>query len=534
MTQNFFYKQDTLPNLTEEKVQPTPTHIGPYKIEGLLNKGGMSFLYLGIHPDTKQPLAIKILSPDYLSDEKAIERFLKETHIISLSNHPNIVKLYGEGKWEQGLYIAMEWIRGISLRQFIMQQSLSLRRALEIILQVSYALHHLHSHGIIHRDLKPENILITEDGGIKVIDFGIAQVGQEKALLDPSKRLIMGTPNYMSPELKNNTSTASFASDIYSLGVISYELILGKLSYGVLQTELLPKGLRRIIEKALALSLEERYKIISEFINDVSRYLTSGDIEKERPGSDQIKEVVETFQKVSQNISVSILNEWEQIDVGMSKHSLATQFGLYIDALKLSNGAFLFILAESSCLGLESIAYVSNLRGYLRSLVLEKMKQGKTNWDLADVAQVLNEFVFQDPLKQTYAFSGLLLNPFTEQLSFINAGLNQLIHISAEGRSSILSSNNPLLGQERNPEFTQVVDNWNVAETLLFHCLAPSYKTEPYQQKQTEKILLESVEEDRFLSAQAQSDLLVKKAMLLSFHREQKQSKVLLSIQRIS
>ena len=194
--------------------------------------------------------------------------------MIALSNHPNIVKLYGQGEWEKGLYIAMELIRGVSLRQFIMQHSLSMRRALEIILQVAYALMHLHSHGVIHRDLKPENILITEEGEIKVIDFGIAalhskvQAETEKKVADLSR--FLGTPNYMSPEQKQDPSSVTFAADIYSLGIILYELITGKLSYGTINLTSLPKGLKRIATKALAISVKERYQNISDFIHDIS------------------------------------------------------------------------------------------------------------------------------------------------------------------------------------------------------------------------------------------------------------------------
>ena len=494
----------------------------------------MSFLYLGIHPDTKQPLAIKILSPAYLSDESAVERFLKEAHIISLSNHPNIVKLYGEGKWDNGLYIAMEWIRGISLRQFIMQQSLSLRRAIEIILQVAYALHHLHSHGIVHRDLKPENILITEEGGVKVIDFGIAGVMEDKSPPTKFKQGIMGTPNYMSPEQKEDASKASFSSDIYSLGVISYELILGKLSYGVIHPSLLPKGLRKIIEKALAVSVNERYQTITEFINEISRYLTSGEIEKERPGSDQIKEVIETLQKVSQSLSSAASKEWPQLEIGIARYALATQFGLYFDMAKLQSGAYLFALAESTVGGLESIIYAAHFRGMLRSLMYQYSQEPKAKWHLEEMASSLNRMMRVDPLQPKYAFSALILDPIREQLSFFNAGLNQLVHVSSEGVSRILSSVNPLLGQELSPEFTVVVDNWNIGDTILLHCLAPLYRTEPYQQRQTEKTLLESLQEEAFLSAQPQAEALMKKALFLSFQREQKPSKVLLSLQRIS
>lgn len=535
MSEQFFYKQDTLPKLTEDTPAPTPTHIGPYKIESLLSKGGMSFLYLGTHPDSKQPLAIKILSPNYISNELAVERFLKEAHIISLSNHPNIVKLYGEGKWEKGLYIAMEWIRGISLRQFIMQQSLSLRRALDIILQVAYALHHLHSHGIIHRDLKPENILITEEGGVKVIDFGIAQFHQNNNSIQPiQKQGIMGTLNYMSPEQKEDASLACFASDIYSLAIIAFELITGKLSYGVIHTSLLPKGLEKILEKALAISIDERYQTISAFINEISAYLDSGEMDKQKSGNDLVKEIIEAFQKTSQLLSGFPHIDPSQIEIGIAKYKLATQFSLYSDLLKLPNGSFLFLLAESTISSPESLAYAANIRGLIRSQIYVQSQDIKQSWDLVKMAQVLNEMLTEDPAQLKYGLSALLLNPMNEQLYFFNAGMNHLIHISQEGHSHILSSSNPLLGAERNPDFTQVVDNWNIADTIILHSLAPLFRTDSYQQNQTEKILLDSLEDNPFLSAQPQSEALLKKALFLSFQKDQKQAKILISIQRIS
>src|SRR5262249_44107549 len=152
-------------------------------------------LYLGTHPDTKEPVTIKVLSQKFLSHPEIVKRFLNEAEIIAMADHPNIVKLYGHGEWAGGLYIAMEFVQGISLRQYLLQTPMSLKRALEIILDVAYALCHLHTHGVIHRDLKPENILVTDIGTIKVIDFGIAQLLTEKSPQDayPKQRLI-GTP----------------------------------------------------------------------------------------------------------------------------------------------------------------------------------------------------------------------------------------------------------------------------------------------------------------------------------------------------
>jgi len=288
-----FHKQSTLPNLTEgeKKPFPYPSLIGPYKVETLLGKGGMSFLYLGLDPKDHSPIAIKVLSPKYLAHPEMVQQFLKEAEIIALTDHPNIIKLKKQGIWENGLYIAMEFIQGISLKQFIMQQNFSPKTCIEIVLQVAYALLHLHTHGVIHRDLKPENILITEGGSVKVIDFGIAQlIYDKKAALISKREKFLGTPDYMSPEQKKDPLNITFGADIYSLGVITFELLVGKLSFGSIQLSLLPKDLQVIVEKALALSLNERYHDIVDFITDLSTYLKK---EQQRGKGEGIKEVWE-------------------------------------------------------------------------------------------------------------------------------------------------------------------------------------------------------------------------------------------------
>ena len=149
-----------------------------------------------------------------------VQRFLREADIIALADHPNIVKLYRQGTWEGGLYIAMEFIGSLSLRKYILRNLISLKHALELVLEISMALCHLHAHGVIHRDLKPENILVTEVGEVKVIDFGIAQLLTDSPTDPRARRRLVGTPIYMSPEQKNDPESTSYPSDIYSLGII--------------------------------------------------------------------------------------------------------------------------------------------------------------------------------------------------------------------------------------------------------------------------------------------------------------------------
>ena len=131
--------------------------------------------------------------------------------MISLANHPNIVRLIDSGVWEGSLYIAMEFVKGTSLRKILQQQPYSLKRALDVLFN-SLRLAHLHSHGIVHGDLKPENILINESGQAKVIDFGIAELLTDKREAKPQR--FVGTPIYMSPELGLYPTPFSFQSDV--------------------------------------------------------------------------------------------------------------------------------------------------------------------------------------------------------------------------------------------------------------------------------------------------------------------------------
>lgn len=525
-----FYKQNTLPDYTGQSQAPSPlpVQIGPYKIESLLSRGGMSFLYLGLHPDTRQLLTIKVLSPKFVTHPEAISRFLKEANIIGISDHPNIVKLYGEGEWEEGLYIAMEFIRGVSLRQFILQQSLSLRRSIDIILQVAYALLHLHSHGIIHRDLKPENILIDEEGLVKVIDFGIAQLHEEKNSLPAEDESFMGTPTYMSPEQKENPQNVTFSSDIYSLAIITYELVLGKLSYGVLNLSLLPKGLRKIVEKSLAISPSERYQDIVDFISDLTQYLRSEELQKERPHSDPMKEFVEQMQKTHTTLSPSSLPNWPTLELGLAKPRETAIWNLYYDFFRLPDSSFLLIIAESKDSRIDSTSNLAMLRGLVRSYFALK---SNTPFQLLAFVTFLNDTLYSDPLKLVFGCGLLHLSPNQDELRFLSCGLGGLLHTPRGGiEPRMLTSENPFLGEQASAVFFETVDNWQTGDRLLFYAWNNIQELLLSQSA----LLRQSVATSLSLSAQGQAEAVVKKIAQAPSVSKQKPAKLILSIQRLS
>ena len=523
-----FYHQVTLPDLKATLPSPPlPAYIGPYKIESLLNKGGMSLLYLGLREENHEAIAVKVLSPQFLTHPEMIQHFLKEAQIIALTNHPNIVKLYGQGEWEGGVYIAMEFIRGVSLRQFIIQQSFSLKRALEVILQVAYALLHLHTHGVIHRDLKPENILINESGEVKVIDFGIAQICEEPHVPDLIKTGgFIGTPNYMSPEQKENPLKVTFASDIYSLGVIGYELVMGKLSFGYIDLGLVPKGLKKIFEKALEPDPKNRYHDIVDFISDISNYLRSSALDKDRSGIDRYKEMMETLRKTQQNLSPPHLPKWAFADLGSVKTSATFDLSLYWDFIKFQDNSSLILIAEANTTDIDSVIYIGVLRGMIKEMLQTRFSFDKP-FDPIYFTNELNQHIISDPLPFLFSFRLLKLDPINETFTLVSCGSTTLLHFS-EGQTSprLIENDNPLLGGEPLTTFTATTDNWKIGDKLLFSNLNTT--------ESLSEFLKNALLENLYLSAQRQAESIFKKLLTFNADLIQKEAKIIFCIHRFS
>lgn len=510
MKEDVFYKQPTLADIESFSNEPEssglPEKIGAYKVESLLNKGGMSLLYLGLHPDTKEPLTVKILSKEYLSHPDIVERFLKEAAIIELADHPNIVKLYGHGRWEGGLYIAMEFIQGISLRDMILQQAMSLRRSLEIVLQISHALAHLHAHGIIHRDLKPENILLTGSGGIKVIDFGIAAFYTMKdEHAKESKKRVMGTPAYMSPEQKEDPKNVTFASDIYSLGLITYELVLGRLSYGNVHISLMPKGLQKILAKALQPNVKERYEDIVDFIQDVSTYLSSDDWKKEMRGTDYLGEINESIKEAQNFLIPKMLPAWKGVEVALASNSDKALSTVYYDFFEQQGGIYTIILAESLTTGVEGLLHMAILRGMLRSFA-RYIKDPK------ELVGSLNEEILKEEGEHTYSLSYLTLYPNEDRLSYISCGYAPLWVLPFKTEvPKQMNAANIALGISSMTDVLDVSYNFHVGDLLFLHTFQASIGSDVEEVNREENEFLEMLKENLFLSQKQQIETIFRK-----------------------
>ncbi len=201
---------------------------GPFTIERELGSGAMGTVYLGRFTKTGQVMAIKVMAPGIGStNAAAMDRFEREITILKQLNHPNIVRLFGAGKTQGARYFAMEYVQGESLDHVMSRRGrMTWEEVVALGQQLCLALQHAHDKGIIHRDLKPSNIMILSDGTLKLTDFGIAKVSDLEALT--ATNCTVGTAAYMSPEQCKGQSDLTPKSDLYSMGVLFYELLTGK------------------------------------------------------------------------------------------------------------------------------------------------------------------------------------------------------------------------------------------------------------------------------------------------------------------
>lgn len=528
MIEKDFYKQPTFPGMNPEEGLPlspvVPPLIGPYKIESLLEKGGMSILYLGTHPETKDPTTIKVLSPKYISHPEMVKRFINEAEIIAMTNHPNIVQLYGYGEWEGGLYIAMEFIQGISLRQYILQTPVSLTRALDIIIDIAYALCHLHSHGVIHRDLKPENILITESGSIKVIDFGISQLlATSESTPSHARQQLIGTPVYMSPEQREHPESVSYPSDIYSLGIIAYELILGKLSHGQIHLALMPRGIQKILHKALQPKPEERYQDIVDFIAEVSEYRNSASLQKEKKPGDPLSEMVESLKQAQMTLVASTPPQWAPVEIGFAGHQGISISGIYYDFFEIPEGSYGIIMGEASSKGAEGVIYTAVLRGMVRALSRLTTKP-------VELVTILNDIVFRDSMSEQFTLNYLILTPHANQLHYIACGYGNLWNIPSDsGNPQKITTNNQALGVSPDAVFVETTQAWNIGDTLVLNTFAaPAGLPHEFSEEQFEQALKENIGR----TPQKQVEGIMRKARIAAPKLLQERSIALVSILR--
>jgi serine/threonine protein kinase len=252
-------------------------NIGPYRIMEQLGQGGMATVYKAYHAALDRYVALKVLHPAFLEDQTFTARFQREARVVAKLEHPNIVPVYDFAEYETRPYLVMKYIEGETLKARLSRGALSAVEITQVVDSVGAALAYAHKQGILHRDIKPSNVLISKDGVMYLTDFGLARIAQagESTLSSDS---IMGTPQYISPEQARGDKDLDAGTDIYSFGVMLYEMVVGQVPFNAdtpfsiihdhIYTPLpmprsinkkVPESVERVLLKALAKERADRY-----------------------------------------------------------------------------------------------------------------------------------------------------------------------------------------------------------------------------------------------------------------------------------
>ncbi len=264
---------------------------GRYEIKEIIGVGGMAYVYKAYDNIDNRIVAVKILKEEFLANDEFTRRFKNESKAIAILSHPNIVKVYDVSFGERMQYIVMEYIDGITLKEYIdQQQEFKWKEAVHFTVQILRALQHAHDKGIVHRDIKPQNIMLLPDGTIKVTDFGIARFARQDIRATRATDKAIGSVHYISPEQARGEVTDEKA-DIYSVGVMLYEMLAGQLPFEAdsavsvaimqLQSEPkppreinpgIPEGLEEITLKAMQKDPSKRYQSAAEMLYDFDEF----------------------------------------------------------------------------------------------------------------------------------------------------------------------------------------------------------------------------------------------------------------------
>lgn len=408
--------------------------IGHYKIKKLLGKGGMGEVYLTEDTKLNRQIALKFLSASLSSDKNRLHRFEREALAASALNHPNILTIYEFGSENEMHFLATEFVDGETLRDLLNRHKLSLKEILNIAEQIASALVVAHKAGIVHRDIKPENVMMREDGLVKVLDFGLAKlvgiqleettVSVQSSPNKPQKSVrktqfttsgvLMGTVIYMSPE-QTRRRDVDERSDIWSLGVVLYEMLTGKTPFAgetsnqiiaaILKGEYspikhslpnIPPELERIVEKSLCVDRKERYQKVNELLVDLRNLKDEWNFQSklEQSMSPQITD--EDILKNTNQFAVQQTGEANEKTLSINQSPINSSAKYFVESVKQNKYRSVGVLFALSLLLVSGFVYFKYFNGYVQTKPFNKVAEPISQMRIQTVGDVLETAISRD------------------------------------------------------------------------------------------------------------------------------------------
>ena len=336
---------------------------GRYEMRELIGVGGMAYVYKAYDSVDDRTVAVKILKDEFLTKDEFVRRFRNESKAIAILNHPNIVKVLDVGFGEKLQYIVMEYIDGITLKEYLDQRKdIRWKEAVHFTVQILRALQHAHDKGIVHRDIKPQNIMLLTDGTIKVTDFGIARLTRSEMQATAVGNKAIGSVHYISPEQARGEITDE-KTDLYSVGIMLYEMLTGRLPFEAdnavsvaimqMQSEAtvphlindeIPEGLEQITLKAMQKDTTKRYQSAAEMLSDFDEFKRNPSIKFEYTyfEDDTPPRYVDAITRIRGDVSDEDASGKEEKS-SKNKMSVLAILGVVAAAIVLIGGLFLLL-----------------------------------------------------------------------------------------------------------------------------------------------------------------------------------------------
>ncbi|WP_051350528.1 PASTA domain-containing protein [Caloramator sp. ALD01] len=351
---------------------------GRYIIVEQIGEGGMAIVYKAKDQLLNRYVAVKILKQEFTQDEDFVKKFKRESIAAASLTHPNIVSIFDVGEQDNIYYIVMEYIKGQTLKEYIKSNGkIGYKRVLDITLQIAMALDNAHKNGVVHRDIKPHNIVVTEEGTIKVTDFGIARASTVATVTNTNK--VLGSVHYLSPEQAKG-GFSDHRTDIYSLGVVMYEMLTGRLPFDAespisvaikhIQEDItepiaidtsIPKTVNDIVKKALQKDMFKRYQSAKELVDDIIKV-------KENPNA-----VINNFDE-TQSTRIIDVKEVDKVLKNKKKKSIIKPLFITLSVLVVLFTAGYIILSKNFVVKDVEVPNIIGLNEEEAKLKLEPLK----------------------------------------------------------------------------------------------------------------------------------------------------------------
>ena len=415
---------------------------GRYEIQEIIGVGGMAVVYKAYDNIDDRIVAVKILKEEFLANEEFRRRFKNESKAIAVLSHPNIVKVYDVSYGDKIQFIVMECVDGITLKEYIQQQGvINYKEAVFFVTQILRALQHAHDKGIVHRDIKPQNIMLLENGAIKVTDFGIARFSssETRTMTDST----IGSVHYISPEQARGDITDDKA-DIYSVGVMLYEMLTGKLpfesdntvSVAIMQLQQdpvkpreinpsIPVGLEQIVLKAMQKNINDRYQSAAEMLLDLEEFRRNPSISfdydyKNNEPTKYIPNITNSIKKVD-----PVVEEEEKEEPEVRNRTIPILIGIITGLVVVLAVAF-GVLFKLGYLSGNSQVKVPNFVGVIYDEEEFETKYPELSFDITekvDTSVTPNQIISQTPEK------GTKINPKKTIIELVVATNTELVEI---------------------------------------------------------------------------------------------------------